>query len=161
MKEKHQNSPPFYIIVLLVLTILPNAPADIHVWQMQEFTLKAQKNYENCYTEVTCWVDLKGPNFSKRIYGFWDGGNDFVVRMVATEPGKWQWQSGSNQPDDSGLNGRTGEFLAVAWTQEEKLKNPNRRGFVRPSANGHALQYADGTPFFMVGDTWRVWIPRL
>ena len=34
------------------------------------------------------------------------------------------------------------------------MQNPNRHGFIRPSPNGHALQYADGTPFFMVGDTW-------
>ena len=33
-------------------------------------------------------------------------------------------------------------------------ENPNRRGFVRATPNGHALQYADGTPFFLLGDTW-------
>jgi hypothetical protein len=44
--------------------------------------------------------------------------------------------------------------VAVAWTDAEIAQNPNRRGFVRPTPNGHALQYADGTPFFMVGDTW-------
>ncbi|MGD8787055.1 MAG: DUF4038 domain-containing protein, partial [Phycisphaerales bacterium] len=68
--------------------------------------------------------------------------------------GQWQWTSASNQPDDNGLNNHTGHFNAVDWTEEEKLQNPNRRGFVRPSPNGHALQYADSTPFFMVGDTW-------
>ena len=25
---------------------------------------------------------------------------------------------------------------------------------IRPSANGHAFQYADGTPFLLIGDTW-------
>ena len=25
---------------------------------------------------------------------------------------------------------------------------------IRPSANGHAFEYADGTPFFLLGDTW-------
>ena len=159
MNKKHQNLLSFGIIVSLIVSIpirILNAgsASQIHVWHMQEVTLKAQNNYENCYTDVTCWVELKGPNFSKRIYGFWDGGNVFVVRLVATAPGKWQWRSGSNQPDDKGLNSHTGEFNAVDWTQEEKFQNPNRRGFVRPSPNGHALQYADGTPFFMVGDTW-------
>ncbi len=24
----------------------------------------------------------------------------------------------------------------------------------RPTPNGHALQYADGTPCFLLGDTW-------
>jgi hypothetical protein len=32
-------------------------------------------------------------------------------------------------------------------------QNPNRRGIIRATANGHALEYADGTPFFLIGDT--------
>ncbi|MGD8787558.1 MAG: DUF5060 domain-containing protein, partial [Phycisphaerales bacterium] len=95
MNTKHQNLFSFCIIFLLILIITLNAhsadsPSDIHVWETKEITLKAQKDYENYYTDVTCWVELKGPNFSKRIYGFWDGGNVFVVRIVATEPGQWQ-----------------------------------------------------------------------
>jgi hypothetical protein len=127
---------------------------NIHVWEMQEITLSSSVTYDNYYTDVTCWVDLKGPDFSKRIYGFWDGGNTFRFRVVATGSGRWEWTSGSDQPQDKGLNGRTGEFNAIEWTEAELLQNPNRRGFIRPSANGHALQYSDGTPFFMVGDTW-------
>jgi len=103
---------------------------------------------------VTCWVELKGPNFSQRVYGFWDGGNTFKVRVVATEAGEWSWTSGSNQAGDEGLNNQSCRFTAVEWTEAEKEENPVRRGFLRPSSNEHALQYADGTPFFMVGDTW-------
>lgn len=110
--------------------------------------------YDNYYKDVTVWVDLKGPDFSKRVYGFWDGDNIFKVRMVATQPGQWEWVSGSNQQADAGLNGKSGRFTAVAWTETEKQENPNRKGFVRATPNGHALQYADGSPFFMVGDTW-------
>jgi hypothetical protein len=33
-------------------------------------------------------------------------------------------------------------------------ENPNRRGFIKTTPNGHALQYAYGTPFFFIGDTW-------
>ena len=121
---------------------------------MQEISLRAEQTYDNYYTDVTCWIELTGPDFSKRIYGFWDGDKIYKFRIVATKPGKWEWISGSNQPDDAGLNGKTGRFNATEWTEEEKLQNPNRRGFIRATPNGHALQYADGTPFFMVGDTW-------
>jgi hypothetical protein len=146
----------FCVYVMFVIFVFPIflSAGSIHIWEMKEIILKADKHYENFYTDVECWVDLKGPHFSKRIYGFWDGDNVFVVRFVATEPGKWKWKSGSNQRKDKGLNNHTGEFNAAAWTEEEKSQNPNRRGFVRPSANGHALQYADSTPFFLVGDTW-------
>ncbi len=129
------------------------AAAATHVWELQELEFQAVKKYANPYTEVTCWIDLKGPGFSKRIYGFWDGGQTIRVRFVATAPGQWTWKSGSNQ-DDRGLNGKSGTLAAVAWTEAEKEQNPNRRGFVRAAPNGHALVHADGTPFFMVGDTW-------
>ena len=125
-----------------------------HIWEMNEIKLKAEKTYNNYYADVDCWVELKGPGFSKRVYGFWDGGNNFKVRIVATKPGKWEWISGSNQPDDDGLNNHSGKFTAIDWTKEEIGKNPNRHGFIRPTENGHALQYADGTPFFLIGDTW-------
>jgi hypothetical protein len=141
--------------LLLVVAALPalaqNAP--VHVWEKQEITLQAQNNYRNPYMEVDVWVDLTGPGFRKRVYGFWDGGNTFRVRVVAVTPGEWRWVSGSNPPDP-GLNSRSGGFKAVAWTEAEMAQNACRRGFVRATKNGHALEYADGTPYFMLGDTW-------
>jgi hypothetical protein len=124
------------------------------VWEVQEITLKAEMTYDNYYNDVTVWIDLKGPDFSKRVYGFWDGDNIFRIRFVATRPGQWEWVSGSNQNADGGLNGKRARFAAEEWTEKEKQENPNRRGFVQATPNGHALQYADGSPFFMVGDTW-------
>ncbi|NIM07460.1 MAG: DUF5060 domain-containing protein, partial [Armatimonadetes bacterium] len=124
-----------------------------HVWEKVEITLQADKSYSNPYTEVEVWVDLRGPGFEKRVYGFWEGGNTFRVRIVPTAAGEWTWTSGSNQPD-AGLNGKSGNFTAVEWSDTEKKENPCRRGFLRPNANGHALEHADGTPFFLVGDTW-------
>jgi hypothetical protein len=158
MKNKYQSPLSFSFIILLfsclpVKTIEAGNPEALHVWEMYEISLKAEKQYDNCYTDVTCWVELKGPDFSKRIYGFWNGGNEFLVRVVATKPGRWQWTGGSDRPDDKGFE-RSGEFTAVDWTEKEKMENPNRRGFIHSTPNGHALQYADGTPFFMVGDTW-------
>lgn len=129
------------------------APESIHVWQKQEITLTSAGVYQNPYTEQIVWIDLKGPAFSKRVYGFWDGGRTFRVRLLATQPGKWTWRSGSN-PRDPGLDGKTGSFEAVGWTEPEKQANPLRRGFLRPTANHHALQTADGKPFLVIGDTW-------
>jgi len=124
-----------------------------HGWEKVEITLEAKKEYKNPYTDVDVWVDLEGPGFQRRCYGFWDGGSTFRVRVLAGAPGQWKWHSGSNPPDP-GLNGVTGSFTAAAWTDEQKDENPCRRGMVRPTANGHAFQYADGTPFFLLGDTW-------
>src|ERR1017187_9192459 len=77
------------------------AAGPVHVWEKQELTLTAARAFANPYTEVTVWVDLTGPNFKKRVYGFWDGERTFRVRVVATAPGAWTWQSGS-APADQG-----------------------------------------------------------
>ena len=146
--------------VLMTLVLLASggvaafAQTSVPVWDLQEIELRSARSYANPYVDVECWVDLQGPGFANRVYGFWDGDRTFRVRVVATTPGDWTWRSGSNQPDDAGLNGATGRFTAREWTEEEKRQNPNRRGFLRPDPGGHALQYADGTPFFLLGDTW-------
>jgi hypothetical protein len=130
------------------------AQTTAHVWEMREIALLASRPYANPYVDVECWVELRGPGFAGRVYGFWDGGGVYRVRVVATAPGRWSWRSGSSRPADRGLNGRSGTFTAGEWTDADKQQNPNRHGFLRSTANGHALQYADGTPFFLVGDTW-------
>ena len=33
-------------------------------------------------------------------------------------------------------------------------QNPLRHGFLRSTANHHALEQPDGTPFLAIGDTW-------
>ena len=87
----------------------------MHVWEVQEITFAAARDYANPYVEVECWVELEGPGFRRRVYGFWDGGRTFKVRLVATAPGEWSWRAASNHPDDAGLQG-AGKFRAVGWT---------------------------------------------
>ena len=140
-------------IAVVSATLTAASPDTCHVWEKVEITFQAENSYENPYKEVEVWVELAGPQFQKRCYGFWDGGRTFRVRLLATAPGAWTWRSGSNQPDP-GLNGKAGSFTATAWSEADKQENPCRRGMIRPSANGHAFQYADGTPLFLLGDTW-------
>ena len=129
------------------------AGGDVHVWEKVEIVLTARKDYGNPYTDVDVYVDLEGPGFRRRCYGFWDGGRTFRVRVMATKAGGWRWRSGANVADP-GLSGVTGEFRAKAWSEAARKENPCRRGMIRATGNGHAFQYADGTPYFLVGDTW-------
>ena len=57
--------------------------------------LRAARDYPNPYADVICWIDLAGPGFARRVYGFWDGGRAFRIRFVATAPGEWTWRAGS------------------------------------------------------------------
>ncbi|MHC4355024.1 MAG: apiosidase-like domain-containing protein [Planctomycetota bacterium] len=153
LKSKTSFTASLGATALLLVTCAAASAETHHVWEKVEITLKAKNSYENPYTEVEVWVDLKGPGFDKQCYGFWDGGKTFRVRVLAATPGSWTWRSGSNQRD-SGLNGKTGKFTAASWSDAEVEKNPCRRGMIKASSNGHAFEYADGTPFFLLGDTW-------
>lgn len=143
------------LMFVLAFAVSPILAAQnvVHVWEKQELTFTAANSYKNAYTDITIWVDLVGPGFNKRVYGFWDGGQVFHLRLVATQPGTWTWKSGSN-PEDPGLAGKSGSFKVIDWTDIEKNKNPLRHGFIRATSNQHALEHADGTPFFIIGDTW-------
>lgn len=148
-----------FVTVLFLLLVAGASHArlqsgEVHVWEMQEITLESARDHANAYTDVDVWIELTGPGFSKRVHGFWDGGRTWKVRFVATAPGEWRWKAFARPADDAGLNGGAGALRAVAWTDAELAENPNRRGFVRASENGHALRHADGTPFFLLGDTW-------
>ena len=140
-------------VLALALTKGRMGAAPVHVWEKQEITLTAKGTYQNPYTDVVVWLDLSGPGFSKRVYGFWDGGSTYRVRVLATQPGTWRWTAGSNTADP-GFTGKQGSFDAVAWSEADKEGNPLRRGMIRATPNGHALEFADGTPFLAIGDTW-------
>ena len=102
-----------------------SANAEVHTWEKLELAFVSDRKFQNPYTDATVWVDLTGPGFSKRVYGFWDGGNNFKVRVTATAPGLWHWRS-SSEPHDAGLGGKTGSFTAREWTEAEKQENPLR-----------------------------------
>jgi hypothetical protein len=156
-KIKNMKEPAaFTCVATLVIAVLLTTGAraeSTRVWEKVEITLDARRQYDNPFTDVTVWVDLKGPDFARRCYGFWDGGNTYRVRVLATSPGRWSWESGADVADN-GLRGMRGEFTAVAWTEAQLADNPCRRGMIKPSTNGHAFEYADGTPCFLLGDTW-------
>ncbi len=140
-------------IIFFSLAFQVTLAQQVHVWEMHELTFIAENKYKNPYLEATVWVDLKGPGFEKRVFGFWDGSDTFRVRVTAIAPGEWHWKSGS-QPADPGFTEKQGTFTTLPWSEDQKKENPLRRGFIRSTPNKHALMFADGTPYFAVGDTW-------
>ena len=102
-------------------TLAASSASPVHVWEKQEITLTAAKAYPNPYMDVTVWVDLTGPNFKKRVYGFWDGGRIFRVRILATARGEWTWTSGST-PSDDGLSGKTARLPPSIGPRRKKRR---------------------------------------
>jgi len=123
------------------------------VWEKVEITFQANNDYKNPYMDVDLWIDLKGPEKNYRIPAFWDGGNTWRARLVATTSGHWQWSTGK-VIGDSGLDEQQGSFTAEKNSKTAIKENPNLHGFICVHPEGHTLEYADGTPFFFTGDTW-------
>ncbi len=126
------------------------------VMEVVEITFNSQQQYDNPYMDVDVWIDLKKSGSTNEVYRipvFWDGGNVFRARLVATSPGNWTWNiiNGTVENRDQGFIGKSGSFTADA---ADVGSNPNNRGFIRvdPSTN-RTLEYADGTPFFYTADT--------
>ena len=129
-------------------------PSPVHVWEKQEVTLtSAARPRQPVHRRHRLGRPRRPglPQTDLRILGrradvprapAGDGARHLVLdERIARRP-------------TPGLAGKTGSFTAVAWSEAEKQANPLRRGFLRATANGHALEQADGTPFFVIGDTW-------
>ncbi|WP_373517084.1 malectin domain-containing carbohydrate-binding protein [Pricia sp.] len=126
------------------------------VMEVVEVVFNSQQQYDNAYMEVDVWIELKKSGSANEVYRipvFWDGGNVFRGRLVASSPGNWTWRIINETVDNSdrGFTGKSGSFTAVA---ADVRTNPNNRGFIKVDPNtNRTLQYTDGTPFFYTADT--------
>ncbi len=109
------------------------------------------------------FVGRSGEARGKRyvVAGFWDGGSAWKVRFAPTAAGGWSYAS---ELDDPGLTGVRGDFTCAPWSEADLQANPARRGFLRVARSGpragRYFEYADGTPFLWVGDTWWNWAKK-
>jgi hypothetical protein len=127
---------------------------DTHVWECIELEFISVAHYDNPFQEVELQVEFLGP-YGERLLipGFWDGGALWKVRFAPIAVGKWEWKSICSNRADSGLHGKAGSVMASPWSETDLVGNPNRRGFIRVHPTGRFFEYADGTPFYWLGDT--------
>lgn len=161
-------------IIVLLITITPAASAQgfIKIWEVYEVKLTAKNKTQNPYTQIPIakegWVQVTftgvdGPAKGKKLtlFGFWDGEQNWKVRFAPPETGTWTYQSSSK---DSGLNKAKGTIRVDDWSQDAKVQNSTRRGLIQVQREGQQrgrfFQYADGTPFLWIGDTWWNWTKR-
>ncbi|GAB2791382.1 hypothetical protein GCM10027275_40420 [Rhabdobacter roseus] len=108
-----------------------------------EVALDASATEANPYYAIRCTVTFRKPDGKKvKVDGFFDGGSSFKARAYCEQPGKWQWESASDNP---GLDGRRGTFEVVPSKLKGKLR-------VHP-ADPHQFAYHNGDWFLHIGDT--------
>ena len=132
----------------------------VETWRVEELSFEAARDYTAGGGDVVRF-DV---TFSNRTDGavlvrpgFWDGDRTFRVRFAPTSPGQWAWRTAC--PDDAGLSGRTGNLESVRYAGPLAIY---RRGFVKTVPGKKYFVYADGTPFFYLGDThWGLYLEEI
>jgi Protein of unknown function (DUF4038)/Domain of unknown function (DUF5060) len=117
-----------------------------------EISFTEQKPHNDPFNSVTLDVQFTAPDGKvRKVPAFWAGKNTWKVRYAAATIGNHQWSADCNDVTDAGLHGVSGVVNVIAYSGDNPLY---ARGPVRISAKGHHFEYADGKPFFWLGDTW-------
>ncbi len=121
-------------------TVAP--PATVPCWEMHEFEMHGRSHVENPFRDAALVGEFTSPSGKMMtVEGFYDGGDTWRLRFTPQEEGEWRYL----------LRGE-----GVELHQRGRLRCPAPRGpgFIRiHPENPYAFAYADGTPFFPMGDT--------
>lgn len=142
------------ILIMLTLLVGTAAFAASPQWEpvVLDFTASSSINWYNFPLQVTFTHADSGTRII--LDGYWDGGRSWKVRFAPTLSGTWSWRSSSS---NSGLNNKSGSISVTPPTAAERNSNANLRGHLNISSDQRRLEYADGTPFFWIGDTnWHI-----
>lgn len=116
-----------------------------HVYDIFEIRLKGPAT-GNPYLEVELFATFRQGNRTRRVTGFHDGGDQYVLRFMPDAEGGWDYVTTSNTPS---LDGQSGNFTAL----------PARAGVHGPVyvRDKFHFAYADETPYLAFGTTCYAW----
>ncbi|CAN7741479.1 DUF5060 domain-containing protein [Paenibacillus sp. LjRoot153] len=117
-------------------------------WCVFEVELQSSKCFAKPYQEVTLQAYFQKDQKRNKFIGFYDGGSTWKIRFMPEEEGTYTFRISSNHVEFDGLTG------AFECTEAQE----GNRGPVR--VNGKHFNYADGTPFFVMGTTAYAWTYR-
>jgi len=123
----------------------------VDMWTRFEASFESVRAYENPSQDVELVVEFQSPDGRRlEILGFWDGGKTWKVRFSPERSGEWSYRTSCKPAEDTGLQDQRGKFLCQPYQGENDLY---RHGAIGLSKDRRYLIYADGTPFFWMGDT--------
>lgn len=128
----------------------PQPPVQAETWRAFELAFTAANDYADPFSDVTLDLLLIGNGKQYTIPCFWDGGSVWKARAACPEAGTWYYQTVCSDPSDAGLHCRTGKIECGAYSGELDVY---KHGFPTTGAGKKYFTYADGTPFFFLGDT--------
>src|SRR5882724_8750659 len=122
-------------------------------WGRFEHSFQSSLTYSNALQDATLTVVFMSPlGETNQVYGFWDGGQTWLVRFSPNLAGRWSFKSGCSDKANKGLNNQSGEFVCTAAIAASRF---TRYKQIHIAADHRHFEHADGTPFFWLADS--VW----
>lgn len=116
-----------------------------------ETSFESSKDRRNPFTEVEVEVWFRHGERQWKVPAFWDGGRTWKVRFAAPGEGDYTYRAVASDEADTGLNTGERTLKVAAYRGENPLY---RHGGLQVAADRRHFEFADGTPFFWLGDTW-------
>lgn len=127
-------------------TLVTNA----ETWVANEMTFISNKAVSDPVNTQTLDVEFTNGHQTITRPGFWDGNNVWRVRFALPTEGTWTYKTIFSDKSDSGVHNKTGSIEVTKYAGD---LNIYKHGFVTTKENTKYFVYADGTPFFYLGDT--------
>ena len=140
------------ILTFLLLSFVLTANAQTEIWSRLELSFQSDKAYENPLYELKhFYATFTSPTGRQhKIYGFWDGGQEFRIRFAPDEVGLWTYTTDCADKENAGLQAKQGQFTCIASTSDLAIY---QKGSIERSKGNYHLQHADGTPFLFTACT--------
>jgi hypothetical protein len=118
------------------------APVTTPRWERHEFVLRGKAHVGNPYREAALVGEFTSPTGKVTVVeGFHDGGDVWRLRFAPSEVGEWSYLL-------------RGEGVELSQRGQLVCTAPKGPGFIGIHPNNpQAFAYADGTPYFPMGDT--------
>ena len=147
-----------FLIFFYFFTVTVDAQSNYTVeqWKVAEIEFTSAKTYANPFDEVEVTANFKGPD-GKIISrpAFWDGAKRWIVRFAPTQTGVWIMTTSCSDKTNTGLNDINQSITCKPYTGRLDIY---KHGFLKVSDSKRYFVYADGTPFFYLGDTHWIFI---
>jgi len=126
----------------------------IQIFKRFEISLFSDKEYANPFTDVDIDAIFTSENGVRiSLPGFWNGENEWKVRFSPNSVGKWTYAIYCTDKDNKALEAK-GELECVDAPRKTELE---KHGYVQLERANRYFTYADGKPFFYLGDThWQM-----
>ncbi len=132
------------------IDITPEQTLSAETWVAEEISFTSEKKYSNPFDDVDVDLLLYGNGRLYTVPAFWDGGDTWKIRFVCPEEGEWYFKTVCTDEENSSLHSRTGKIICTEYSGDLDIY---KHGFVTTAYGKKYFTYADGTPFFYLGDT--------